>query len=54
MFTKRILQILKLNQFSDIRISYFKKITTHYTNLFGDNYAAVFTDDKNYRGDYHN
>lgn len=54
MFTKRILQILKLNQFGDIRILYLKKITTHYTNLFGDNYAVVFTDDKNYRGDYHN
>lgn len=47
MFTKRILQILKkLNQFGDIRILYLKKITTHYTNLFGDTYAVVFTDDK--------
>lgn len=54
MFTKRILQILKLNQFGDIEILYFKKITTQYTNLFGDTYAVVFTDDKNYRGDYHN
>lgn len=54
MFAKRILQILKLNQFGDIRILYFKKITTHYTNIFGDNYTVVFTVDKNYRGDYHN
>lgn len=46
MVTKRILQILKLNQFGDIEILYFKKITTQYTNLLSDIYAVVFTDDK--------
>lgn len=54
MVTKRILQILKLNQFSDIRILYFKK-SQHIIQISLMKLMQLFSQMiKNYRGDYHN
>lgn len=54
MVIKRILQILKLNQFGDIMILYFKK-SQHIIQISLVILTQLFSQMiKNYRGDFHN